>query len=57
MPQRIFFAEIAKSQLRRIDRVAAMRLLLGLTRLVETNEGDVKTLERIRSARDELAGR
>jgi len=45
MPQRIFFNEIAKAQLRRIDRIAAMRILLALARLVESDDGDVKALE------------
>ncbi len=45
MPQTIFFSEAAKLQLRRIDRMAAMRILLALTRLMDSNEGDIKMLE------------
>jgi mRNA interferase RelE/StbE len=45
MPQLIFFTEMAKAQLRRIDRIVAMRILLALTRLAESGDGDIKTLE------------
>ena len=34
----------ARADLRRLDRDAAMRILLALTRFAETSEGDVKRL-------------
>jgi mRNA interferase RelE/StbE len=38
------WAESARSELRRIERVAAMRILEALTSYAATGEGDVKAL-------------
>ena len=42
---RFRFTEAARSDLRRIDREQAMKILLALTRYAETGEGDVKQLK------------
>ena len=45
MPHRVLFVALAKNQMRVIDRITAMRILLALTRLIETGQGDIKALE------------
>jgi mRNA interferase RelE/StbE len=42
---RFRFTETARSDLRRIDREQAMKILLALTRYANTGEGDVKQLK------------
>lgn len=42
---RFRFTEAARSDLQRIDREQAMRILLSLTRFAKTGEGDVKQLK------------
>lgn len=39
------WASSARAELRKIEREMAMRILLALTRYLETGEGDVKALE------------
>jgi mRNA-degrading endonuclease RelE of RelBE toxin-antitoxin system len=39
------WASSARTELRRIEREIAMRILLALTRYAETGEGDIKALE------------
>jgi mRNA interferase RelE/StbE len=39
------WASSARTELRRIERETAMRILLALTRYAETGEGDIKALE------------
>jgi hypothetical protein len=46
---RFLFTEAARSDLRRIDREQAMKILLALTRFGNTGEGDLKQLRRRRS--------
>ncbi len=41
------WASSARTELRRIERETAMRILIALTRFAETGEGDVKALEGI----------
>jgi mRNA interferase RelE/StbE len=42
---RFRFTEAARSDLRRIDREQAMKILLALTRYAKTGEGDIKQLK------------
>ena len=44
MKRRIIWDPAARTDLRRLDRDIAMRILLALTRYNETGEGDVKML-------------
>ena len=39
------WASSARTELRRIERETAMRILLAMTRYAETGEGDIKALE------------
>ena len=41
----IYWSEAARSDVRRLDREAAMRIFAALIRLAETGEGDVKMLK------------
>jgi mRNA interferase RelE/StbE len=43
--KRILFSVNAKSDVRAIEKSAAMRILTGLHRYAETGQGDVKALE------------
>ena len=41
---RIIYSELARADVRRLDRDTAMRILSALHRLAETGQGDVKRL-------------
>jgi hypothetical protein len=47
MAKRIAWTGQAKADVRALDRQTAMRILHGLARFIETEEGDVKRLQRI----------
>jgi mRNA interferase RelE/StbE len=42
---RIIFSELARADVRRLDRDTAMRILSALHRFAETGQGDVKRLK------------
>jgi len=48
--KRIVWTELAKADVRRLDKPTAMRIFATLHRFAETGEGDVKALQ----GRDEL---
>ena len=43
--KRIVWSEPAKADVRRLDKITAMRILSALHRFAESGEGDVKTLQ------------
>jgi mRNA interferase RelE/StbE len=43
--KKIIFTPLARSDVRRIDRETAMRILTALHRFAETGEGDIKRLQ------------
>ena len=45
MAKKIEWTEMARGDVRRIDRETAMRILEGLSRFLFTEEGDVKLLQ------------
>jgi mRNA-degrading endonuclease RelE of RelBE toxin-antitoxin system len=45
MAKKIEWTDAARADVRRIDRVAAMRIFEGLARFLFTEEGDVKFLQ------------
>jgi mRNA interferase RelE/StbE len=47
MSKKIIWTNQAKAQLRAIDQPTALRILYALSRLIATNEGDVKRLQDI----------
>lgn len=48
--RRIIWTDLAKADVRRLDKPTAMRILSALHRFAESGEGDVKALQ----GRDEL---
>ena len=48
--KRILWTELAKADVRRLDKTTAMRILAALHRFADSGEGDVKALQ----GRDEL---
>ena len=48
--RRIVWTELARADVRRLDKTTAMRVLAGLHRFAESREGDVKAL----AGREEL---
>lgn len=47
MARKIAWTDQAKADLRAVDQHAAMRILHGLARFIQTEEGDVKRLQDI----------
>ena len=47
MVPRIAWTDQAKADVRALDRQTAMRILHGLARFIQTEEGDVKRLQNI----------
>jgi mRNA-degrading endonuclease RelE of RelBE toxin-antitoxin system len=45
MAKKIEWTEVARTEVRRIDRETAMRILVGLARFLLTEEGDVGVLK------------
>jgi mRNA interferase RelE/StbE len=43
--KRIFWSEVARAEVRRIDRQTAMRIFVAIQRLAETGTGDVRELK------------
>lgn len=54
MPQLIHWSDLARSDLRAIDREAAMEILSAVARLVKNGAGDVSQLRGFRPARYRL---
>jgi mRNA interferase RelE/StbE len=49
--KRIVWTELAKADVRRLDKPTAMRILVGLHRFADSGEGDVKALKGMKELR------